>query len=521
MKTKTLSILFALVMILSLSAGVFADAWDETWDEETVLTVFNDLDVMFPDMFADDDTDFLFVDEDFDWNFPKDGGYAKGLELDEVVPKAPIDRTDYSMEASFDPCGDGLIKFDVTIHRAADAAGTNSGYYGPSKTTYIREIIASVDGFPADIMKCTSSGGDNCRSVKFNSKGEAHIKGYVYAPDVLKATDTPAVDLVIYHSTYMTALWDEATDWEAPFTVSANATATKNDYCQSTLEEYNLGGLPSVRAKYDENTGEARFQATVRNYKSNDKTNYVIPADVKVSGKDPVTDYVCKYTIYNNSNAAPRTDYCKFGEGIALGPNAVIRFDITFKIPGSNSGDLPFTFRVGGMEYPIYGTLEPVAYPCPAETHISVMNPLKPFMTFYGMEKDDAISASGPYGVYEGGVWGLYQKCGRFAVVAVRLKNDGGKDETINLNNVAVAINGGTPMSFRWTMSTVEEDSKGKIVLEPGMDVILFGRAKVTDIPSQMNADTAMTAAVNFLDYGLYITGKVYSDHNNTNCVAP
>ena len=50
--------------------------------------------------------------------------------------------------------------------------------------------------------------------------------------------------------------------------------------------------------------------------------------------------------------------------------------------------------------------------------------------------------------------------------------------------------------------------------------MILIGRAKVTDIPSQLNADTAMTGAVNFTDFGFYITGKVYSDHNNTRCVA-
>lgn len=522
MKTKTLSILFALVMILSLSAGVFADAFDETWDEETVLTVFNDLEVVFPDLFADDDSDFLFVEEDMSWNFPKENGefVSKDITLDDVVAKAPIDGTNISMEASFAPCGDGLIKFDVTIHKAKDASGTASGYFGPSKTTYIRDIAATVDGLPADIKKCTSSGGDNCRSVKFNSKGEAHIKGYLYAPTVLDASAAPSVVLTIYHSTYMTALWPVET--EAPIVASATAKVdTKSNYCQTSLEEYGLGGLASVRAKYDENTGEARLQATVRNYKSPDKTNYVIPAEVWVNG-NRYTDYVCKYTMYNVPNAAPRQDYCKFGEGIAMVPNSAIRFDITIDhLSGVNEGDLPFYFRVGGMTSLIYGVMEPVSIPCPPVTRMSVMNPLKPFMTFYGMESDSAIKASGPYGVYEGGVWGLYQKCGKYAYLAVRLKNSGVQDEIINLNNVAVAINGGTPMSFHWVMSSVEEDSKGKILLEPGMDVILFGRAKVTDATYQLNADTAMTAAVNFLDYGLYITGSVYSDHNNTNCVAP
>ena len=90
----------------------------------------------------------------------------------------------------------------------------------------------------------------------------------------------------------------------------------------------------------------------------------------------------------------------------------------------------------------------------------------------------------------------------------------------VDLNNVAVAINGGTPMNFCWVLSTVEPVKGHKIILDGGDEVILFGRAKVTDIPSQLNADTAMTGAVNFTDFGLYITGKIFSDHNNTNCVA-
>ncbi len=40
MKTKTLSILFALVMVLSMSVGVFAQDFTETWDENTVLIQF-------------------------------------------------------------------------------------------------------------------------------------------------------------------------------------------------------------------------------------------------------------------------------------------------------------------------------------------------------------------------------------------------------------------------------------------------------------------------------------------------
>ena len=566
MNTKTLSILFALVMVLSMSAGVFAQDFTETWDEETVLTVFNDLDIMFPDLFADIDSDFLFVDNDdvavIPSEFPMDGDEfaAKDLTLEDLEAKAPIDASGTAkMEASFSPCGDGLIKFDVTLQKAADESGTASNYYGPNNTTYIRSIAVTVDGAPAQIKKCSSTGGDNCRSVKFNGKGVAHLTGYIYAPVVYAADATPAIEMTITHSTYMTALWD--VEKEADIVVSATATAnTKSNYCQASLQEYELGGLTAVRARYDENTGEARFQATIRNYKSTDKVNYAIPAEVAVpinvyaeDGSfdhveyDRYTDYTCKYTVFNQANAAPRTDYCKFGEGIALAPNAVIRFDITIDnlssaalLEWNDDGMVPFFFRVGGMTYlvgtsantsksvaydgqwDVLAAFLPVDFPCPVVSRMSVMDPLKPFMTFYGMETDDAIEPSGAYGVYEGGVWGLYQKCGKFAYMAVRLKNDGIQDETVNLKNVAVAINGGTPMDWKWVLTSVPESEPGKIELAPGEDVVLFLRAKVTDATWQLNSDIAMTGAVNFLDYGFYISGKIYSDHNNTNCtVAP
>ena len=529
MKTKTVSILFALVLVLSLFGGVFAqDAFDETWDEETVLTVFNDLEMVFPDMFADEDSDYLFVEEELNHNFPTSNGevISKDVTEEDLEAKAAIEQDKYTVNsATFSPCGDGLIKFDVTIYKAdANSDGYADAYLGSSSVSYLRSILADVDVdgtvySDLSIKKCTSTGGDNCRQIYFNSKGEARIKGYIQTPVVLNSTDTVTVVLHLTHSTYMTALWD--VEKQDVINIGGNATADKNNYCQNTIESFEMAGVPETRARYDENTGEARLQATVRNYQSTDRVNYVIPAEVIVDGSR-YTDYTCKYTIYNTSNGAPRTDYCKFGEGIGVAANGVVRFDITIPSIGYHEGNVDFTFRVGGMKSLVKGTFEPVAYPCPAETKISVMDPLKPFMTFYENESDNAIKASGAYGVYEDGVWGLYQKCGRMAYIAVRLKNSGIKDEYINLNNVAVAINGGTPISFKWVMSSVSETKKNTIYLASGEDVILIGKAHVTDAPYQLNADTSMTAAVNFLDYGLYITGTVYSDHNNTNCsVAP
>ena len=594
MKTKTLSILFALVMVLSLSAGVFAQDFNETWDEETVLTVFSDLDLVFPDMFADADSDFLWVTNPN----PDGGSYPSEFPGDPYNAKAPIETTTIEgVEFTYDPCGDGLLAFTVTLPRVEfDATAdystvVNEGLnkYGPEQNAYIRNITATVDGNEAMVKKCSTKGADNCNVITFNKKGEAKISGFLYYPEVLTADDKDLeVKMTIKFSNYFTALWN--VDWDEVEVSGTTVPNTKRDYCQDSLAEVDMANVYSVRAKYDQHTGEARFQAVIRNFAQETvtngdgytaKTNYVIPADILVpylveveaeegegeggegegeggEGEaaantavkyERYTDYTCKYTVYNTNNGAPRTDYCEFGKGIALASNAIIRFDITVNNLSSNilltypEQNIPFNFRVGGMPYLVgksegeaqvaydatvdfegtdYAAFAPVDFPCPIVSRMVVMDPLKPFMTFFEMDSDDPIDPSGAYGVYDGGLWGLYQKCGKYAYMAVRLKNDGIQEEVVNLNNVAVAVNGGTPMSWKWVLSSQPEAEKGKIELNPGEDVVLIGRAKVTDYGYQMNSDLAITGAVNFLDYGFYIQGKVYSDHNNTNCtVAP
>ena len=381
-------------------------------------------------------------------------------------------------------------------------------------------------------------------------------------------------------SAYMTALWpvDEGSVSVSAFTEDGSLKANdKKDYCQESLRLYDAFGhdksydrsettdpivydayghkYHSLRGKYDENTGEARLQVIVANYQPDvRRQNYVIPAevyaftDVTKSGTllnyenaQRITDYTCKYTIFNVANAAPRTDYCKFGEGIAIPDHGLVRIDITIDalsgdiLREANGGEVPFALRLGGymggadvdetgtpgIYTQIVGSFEAVDFPCPVVSRMQVLDPIKPFMSFYNVLKSDgAIKPSGAYGVYEGGLWGMYQKCGKSAYMMVRLKNDGLKDEVVDLDHTAVAINGGTPMKWNWVMTTMEPEKGSKIVLEGGEEVTLIGRAKLTDVPSQLNADIAMTGAVNFSDFGFYITGKVYSDHNNTRCAA-
>ena len=538
MKTKTLSIVFALVMVLSMSVGVFAQDFTETWDENTVLTVFSDMELYFPDMFANEDSDFLWADGPS--AYPNAfGPDAKAVDPSELEEKAAMSRSKWDAEFSYDPCGDGLIKFDVTLYRQDSTVM----YKGDENTSYTRNIEATANtGEKISLKKCESTGGDDCHSITFRKQADgsyaAHIKGYLYYPNVLDGSET--ITMTIDYSTYMTALWPVETpkDDFGTVTVSGTPVAGKKDYCQDNLLPYDAfgyyedpGNAYLTRAKYDENTGEARLQVVIRNYQDPDykKTNFVIPADVTAFyglENQRITDYVCKYTVYNVANAAPRTDYCKFGEGIAIAPHAMIRLDLTIDhlsgdiLRAADGDNIPFNLRIGGLSSLIPGEFQPVEFPCPVISRMVVKDPLRPFMTFFGVTSDPDIAASGPYGVYEGALWGMYQKCGKYAYMMVRLKNDGIKEEVINLNHTSVAINGGTPMSWMWVMTTVAPEKGNKIVLDGGQEVILVGRAKVTDIPSQLNADTAMTGAVNFTDFGFYLTGKVYSDHNNTRCVA-
>ena len=620
MKLKTLAVLFVLVMALSMAVGVFAQDFTETWDENTVLTVFNDLDMYFPDMFADEDSDFLWVDNgpaDFPSEFPKTEGKSA-----DVIAKAPlaVENEATTMDASFDPCGDGLIKYDVTVTKMVEGdTGYDSYYYAGEKTSYIRDINAyltvkepggSSSSYKLGVKTCESTGGDGCKSITFkktsDGKYQGHLKGYLTVPVsiIMYAPEEGGwnydLDMFVDFSTYMTALWPVENNDLKPYdfgTVYASASTTgddptlkanmKRDYCQESLKLHNPFNYElvedmddPVRAVYDENTGEARLQVVIRNIHPDvRKQNYVIPAEVFaftgvddkgtdtfiVWEKTPVdknytilensqriTDYTCRYTVFNVANAAPRTDYCKFGEGIAIPDHGMVRIDITIDSLSGNilreaGGDPVFlTLRLGGYmgktveieaesssdtaAVPetftgyipsIRGVFKAVDFPCPKVSRMQVLDPLKPFMSFYKVLKSDgAIKPSGAYGVYEGGLWGMYQKCGKSAYMMVRLKNDGLDDEIVNLDHTAAAVNGGTPMKWNWVMTTVEPEKGSKIVLEPGKEVILIGRAKVTDIPSQLNADTAMTGAVNFTDFGFYITGKVYSDHNNTRCVA-
>ena len=180
-------------MALSIVIGVPAQDFTDTWDETTVLTIFNDFGMVFPDMFADEDSDYIWTDsgpKDFDRYFPETE--PKGLEEGDLEAKAPMAYYP-TMEASYDPCGDGMIQYDVTITRDDTYWAANGGYFGEDDTAYVRDIIAYVreDGsrsYKLDVKKCDSTGGDECHEVSFRKSGgktQAHMKGFLTVPEGL------------------------------------------------------------------------------------------------------------------------------------------------------------------------------------------------------------------------------------------------------------------------------------------------------------------------------------------------
>ena len=243
MKTKTLSILFALVMVLSMSVGVFAQDFTETWDENTVLTIFNDVDMVFPDLFADIDSNFLWDNgpQPFPGKLP-----TTVNDKGETVPvaKAPMEPlgdyqfdpngnmivdangraipVPYQPKFTFDPCGDGLIEFSVELTKMAfEQAPIADYYYGDPNVTYITDIDATLTGLDAiqaggttsyelGLKKCDSRGGEGCSSISYrrNSDGTftGKIKGYLTVPRgyVLRGGET--VQLDIYFTDYFIVL---------------------------------------------------------------------------------------------------------------------------------------------------------------------------------------------------------------------------------------------------------------------------------------------------------------------------
>ena len=195
MKKQTLSILLALVLLLSISIfPVFAQDWDEE-DVSGFFGTIEDWDAESFSLAGVDSEDFVF--EDYD---------SKSVESFDVTPEATyepkslIDETTAAATATYVKCGDGKLKITVTLTQLTPITGT-------PYVTYIRSIkISDVTGDPNiatasyKLQDCHTQFGDRCDKVYFDSAGTASLTGYVTVPRVFDGAVNPTFDVTIVQS---------------------------------------------------------------------------------------------------------------------------------------------------------------------------------------------------------------------------------------------------------------------------------------------------------------------------------
>ena len=500
MKKQTLSILLALVLLLSISIfPVFAQDWDEE-DVSSYFGSIEDWDSESYSLAGVDSEDFVF--EEYD---------SKSVESFDVTPEATyeakslINDTLATATATYVPCGDGKLKITIHLEQLTPITGT-------PYVTYIRSVeVSNVLGDPNiatasyKLQDCHSQFGDRCDKVYFDSDGTATLTGYVKVPMVLDGTMNPTFSVNIVQSESKWAAPDDVAGFDIAGTSNVDTHAP--DMCQTGVISNTLNGY------YQRCNGKAEFRVDITVPADVD---FIVPSDVTIGTKS-YSDFICRYTRYGNGGYPMGGDYCEPGHRMNVRENDKIRFEIlidklTNPISETDSDDnLMAYWRLGGNTVMLTGEL--ISRRGPRELCDAKIVPLSPFEPLFG--DDNAIEPSGWYNTYDRAVAGLYQKCGRFGVFQIRLRNDGAKMGYVNLPG-AVAINGGTPISFFW-LSNVEPEHN-RIPLIPGGEVTLKGHVYITSVGSQMNSDGPANIAVNFSDLGLYMTGNLFSDHVNWRC---
>ncbi len=504
MKKQTLSILLALVLLLSISIfPVFA----QEISEEEISGYFGviedwdmqDLALAGVDAEAVDMTEFEAKSVEAPEALIAEEVVVGGEQ--ELAAKAYAVKTATS-EGKYVSCGDGKFKVKITIteDKTIPAADMGTpGFIFIDKVT-ISNINGVADSF--ELKDCKSSMGETCEKVAFVG-GKTVIEGYVSAPFIIDAASVT---------------YDVSIDWkkeagdvfEGPITV-IGATATETDnLCP-------VNNLIQVAEKgvYEQCGGKASFKVDLE--VPADGPDCLVPAQIYIEGEEYV-DYTCRYTRFGKEGYPFGGDYCTPGQPIKVKAGEKIRFeaiidDLTNPIADTMSGDpLAIDWRFGYNGAMISGVLDSVKGP--AELCNAKIVPLKPLPTM--KDADVAIKPSGWYGTYDKAAVGLYQKCGKYASLQIRLRNDGAKVGYIQLPG-AIAINGGTPISSYW-LSSIEPDKDKKIALVPGQVVTLVSRIWMTNVISQTNSDAAITGAVNFPELGLYLTGPLASDKVNWRC---
>lgn len=430
-------------------------------------------------------------------------------EPSEFVSKSVLNAAAAAGTGSYVPCGNGKITIELAIEK--DPA-IPEGVGGNAKNAiFVKSIvIKNVAGDPGptatyDLQECSVCEGGG--KVLLDANGKAIIRGTIMVPMIYPI----APGNITYVADLVYAKGKEAAP-EPVVTINGTATPTASHFCPT-----NSLTVSSTKGTYEECGGKASFKVDVV-VPDTDGPKFVVPSEIYVN-KTVYTEYVCRYTLFGSSGYPFGGDYCAPGYQVPLKPGQRIRFealieDLVNPISETSSGlQLDVVWRLGANGAMITGKMDSVAgNPKACDAKIV---PLAPLEKNPPLVNEKAIKPSGWYGTYENAVVGLYQKCGRFAVMQIRLRNDGGKTGYVSLPG-GVTVNGGTPISYYWLSSTEPED--GKVAIAPGEVVTLLGRLWLTNIPSQLNSNGPVNVSVNLPDHNLFMNGKLHSDKVNWRC---
>lgn len=512
MKKQALSILLALVLTLSVSAfPVFAQSISEGDAVEYFGVIddwgMDDLNLSGVDMtgidlsaFESKSADDLTLEPTIvETPFP-----AAETDADGLSAKTLLDAGAANGSGSFVPCGDGKLNIELKIPKLAaqvppEGTGGNIKNAIIVKSIKIKNIsLDPVPGAVHDLQGCSVCDGGG--KLKLTASGDAVIKGWVRVPVIYPAAPVTFDADIVY------AMGPSAADEPPIAIVGATLTPKLPGFCQAKLNP------TAQKATYEDCGGKLSYKVDV---KVPANLKYVVPLEVWVN--DTVyEDYICRYTVFGASGYPFGGDYCTPGYQIPLKEGQRIRFeaiipDLVNPIAQVSGGATPdVIWRMGGTKPPILTTkANPVPGDCKAK--IVPLPPLEP----KNPAKDKPLKPSGWYNTYENAVVGLYQKCGRFAVMQIRLRNDGGETGYVTLPG-AVAVNGGTPISYYWLSST--EPENGKVAIAPDEVVTLLGRLWLTNLTSQTHSDSPVNVSVNLAEIGTFMNGKLYSDRVNWRC---
>ena len=519
---KTLGRIFIIIMLLSLTA-VPTFALDYT--DEQLLAYFG----MVENWTVDDlnkaglkEGDVVF-DELMNWDLAYTEEEAQEMLTNETPIESVVTEPEYEGKAivtaleggaggSYVPCGDGKLQVSIQLKNVIQLPLENNG---EPMVVYIRSVVISgVSGDPTNgsytLMDCKDASGAACEKIMLGSDGTATISGHVTIPQVYNSGNISCTATLTYSKA-------EGAASEPPLVISGNATPTELSMCAS-------GNLDIVASKgtYEQCGGKAAFTADIQVPAAG--IQFIVPADLLIRSLESTNvtvyeTYECRFTRFDETSNPISGGACEPGQRIEVFPNDKIRLEMFIDKLNNpieeTSGEkaLEINWRLGGINGFLSGQLESKVGP--AELCAARIVPLAPLAPAAGTA-DNPLEPEQFWNItHNNAVTGVYQKCGKFAVIQLRLRNEGAKAGKIMLPGY-VSVNGGTPITYYW-MSTLPAEGN-QITLEPGQTVSLVGRLYLTNVTSQTAADTPVLVVVMFPELNMIMGGEAISDKNTERC---